>query len=253
MRNSATTAWHVDRARTAVIGLFVGMLPSVCHANAAAPGPLMYYGALNTGAGLWWLVISMVTCVLVEGLLFQVAHVFRRPYLVSLLLNTVSLVAGIPLAFVGAIVDFMITATALTIVTETLVAVGMRSMRTINGVVTSGSRTVLAVLGANTLSNVLLFFLLVWMSREYPPRWVFEKECSENIHALKHACYEYITDHEGSNNSSATTSAVLQYLQQKRMPLCPFGGHYTVDIISTNATCSHTSRNKVKQANDPDR
>jgi hypothetical protein len=148
----------------------------MCLANAACPGPLMYFGAMNTGAGVWWIVISMLACTLIEGALYQVTHIFRRPYLASIILNSVSLLAGIPLAFVGALFDFMLTATVLSIIAEIVVAVGMTRMRTINGVMTSARRTASIVLCANILSNIVLLFLLAWMTDRYPSQWEQERE-----------------------------------------------------------------------------
>ena len=224
------------------------VIPANCLANSACPGPLMYFGAMNTGVGVWWIVMSMLTCTLIEGALYQVMHIFRRPYLVSIILNTVSLLVGIPLTFVGALVDFMLTATVLSIIAETLVAGGMVNMRTVKGVVTSNGRTTGIVLCANVLSNIVLVFLLAWMTHLYPPRWTYERECRRNTWQLREAALTYAHDNSWTNRAPISPDALLQYLPNKHMPLCPFGGTYTV-YVDERITCSHSFSDKPKRHN----
>ena len=77
--------------RIAIALLALAAFPTACLANATIPGPLMHFGAMNTGLGIWWPVLSMLTCTILEGTLLHATHVFKRPYLASAQLNGLSL------------------------------------------------------------------------------------------------------------------------------------------------------------------
>ncbi len=230
-------------------------VPSICLANAAIPGPLMHFGAMNTGVGIWWLVLSIFTCTLLEGIIFHVARVFKRPYVCSLALNGLSLIAGVPLAFVGAALgDFMIIATALSIVTEVAAGVAWRSQRKLNGGTSSARRTVLSVLGGNVLSNVVLILLLVWMSHLYPPRWVYERECMQNIRALQKAELEYQMATNPTNGAPIIQEALLPYLPDNEWPVCPFKGIYHIGAVGQEPTCTHRPGDKpIRNRREPNK
>jgi hypothetical protein len=208
----------------------------------------------NTGFGFKWLVLSMVTCTVMEGILFHLCRSFSRPYYASLLLNLASVAAGIPCAMAGAIIsdvllgsaDFMIVATLLTIGVECFCALKMSNLRVVNGVKRSNTHTITSTIIANLLSNVALFFLLIWMSHLYPPYWVFLRECRENERQIRQAAHHYVEEHNGETNVTITVATLLSYLPDHKMPLCPFGGTYNVQSSLTNyhQFCTHGRRDK---------
>lgn len=238
----------------------MALVPVICCANSAVPGPLIYFGMWNTGFGVKWLVLSMVTCTVMEGVLFHITHSFNRPYLASLLLNLASVAVGIPCAMAGAIIsdvllgsaDFMIVATLLTIVVECLCALLMRKFCVVNGVKRSIPHTTVTVIAANIMSNMALFVLLIWMSHLYPPHWVFLSECRDNERMIREAARQYEDEHEGATNMTITADAILPYLPDHKMPSCPFGGTYNVQSSVTNFhCCTHGRRDRpLRRRND---
>lgn len=231
---------------TPLLVLFImALVPIICCANSAVPGPLIYFGVWNTGLGIKWLILSMATCTLMEGILYHIAHSFSRPYYASLLLNLASVAAGIPCAFAGAIWDFMIVATLLTIAVECLCALKMGKLRIVKGAKRSNEHTVASTVIANLLSNVVLFFLLIWMSHLYPPYWVFLRECRDNERTIRVAVHQYEEAHEGVTNLTITADNILPYLTDHKIPSCPFGGTYNVLSSVTNFHfCTHGRRDK---------
>lgn len=204
----------------------------------------MYFGATNTGVGIWWLVLSMLICTILEGFVFHSTRVFRRPYMASMALNGLSMVVGVPLTFVGALVDFMITATALTILVEVVAAVAWSSQRTINGAVSSTRRTILSVVGGNILSNAALFLLLGVMFDRYPPRYVYEIQCQRNLNVLQSAELEYEAATGTTNGSPITQNTLLPYLPGGIWPDCPFHGTYQLGRVGDKPTCTHDRHDK---------
>jgi len=235
----------VNKRNQHFVLLLLALAPAICCANSAVPGPLIYFGVWNTGLGVKWLVLSMFTCTLMEGVLFHIAHSFSRPYYASLLLNLASMVAGIPCAFAGAIVDFMIVATLLTIAVECYCALKMHNLRIVKGVKQSNTHTITSTIIANILSNIALLFLLTWMYHLYPPYRVFLRECFDNELKIRDAVHQYEEEHEGETNIAVTADNILPFLPDHKMPSCPFGGAYNVQSSVTNFHfCTHGRKNK---------
>ncbi len=79
------------------------LLPATVLANTAIPGTLIWFGGMMTVAPWQWVSACMVMCIAVEGAIYRYLQLFSKPFLVSGVLNLLSLLLGIPLALVGVI------------------------------------------------------------------------------------------------------------------------------------------------------
>ena len=229
-------------------------IPAVCYANSAVPGPLMYLGAFNTGLGYKWLLLSMFACIVIEGIIYRLTHLFRRPFLVSAILNGISLVAGIPCALIGAGVadafsleDFFIVATVLTILLEAGVAVFPGKLQQTCGLNAGKRKICLIVAGANIVSNIALFFLFLWMFNIYPPRYHSIQQCRTNVSALHRAEWEYVEAKGLTNGAAIAIADLAPYLPNKCIPKCPLGGVYCIESMGSPITCSHGPRREQQR------
>lgn len=79
----------------------------------------MFFGGALSESPWQWLAVTMIMCVLIEGAVFKYSLQYRRPFLASLYANTISLLAGIPLALLGAVDPTgFVLATAVSIIIE---------------------------------------------------------------------------------------------------------------------------------------
>jgi len=75
----------------------------VVHSNIGGPGPLIYFGAslFSEDSEIRWIIAAMVTCIVIEGVIYHYLKLVDHPYLKSFLANIASLFLGVPIIIVG--------------------------------------------------------------------------------------------------------------------------------------------------------
>ena len=133
------------------------VVPVGANANVGIPGPLIHYGASGSVDPLLWIVVTMVMCVTVEALVFRYSGQYRRPFLASLFVNVVSLLAGLPLGLLGAIDPtwFVLPTIASIFVELFVIRVSAKWSERAQGSIKSSP-----VFWANVLTNIILLGLL---------------------------------------------------------------------------------------------
>jgi hypothetical protein len=148
------------------------VVPGPAHADSGIPGPALWAFGSQTVSMAQWLAVTMAMCVSVEWAAYRYTGRFRRPFLASAVSNTVSLLAGIPLAFLGAVdPTWFILPTVVSIGVEymTIAAMANQVLADPDG------RVGWPVVWANVLSNLMLVGLLyvAWLKAlEEFPDWV---------------------------------------------------------------------------------
>lgn len=137
----------------------IGLLFSItANANSAVPGTLIWFSSSIVSESLGWIAICMCLCILVEWAVYRYSKQYARPLLASLISNTVSLIAGIPLTLL-AVIDpaWFILPTIISIVVEYWTIVSIRRYVLAKGI---EKVSVAPVLWGNVLSNVMMLCLV---------------------------------------------------------------------------------------------
>jgi hypothetical protein len=86
-----------------LLAIFLASHAREAAANSGIPGPLIWLGGSLTANLFQWIGVCMFMCIFVEGAIYKYWRLFSKPFAVSAYLNTVSLICGIPLIFLGAL------------------------------------------------------------------------------------------------------------------------------------------------------
>ena len=65
--------------------------------------------------------------------------------------------------------------------------------------------------------------------------------CIENIRQMEGAKEQWAMQNQKFQGDTVVTSEVTAYLKDGKMPACPGGGTYTLNVIGTDAACSLTA------------
>ena len=76
---------------------------SYAYANSAIPGPLLIVEWAHSADPLRWIALTMFMCIGIEGAIYHYKNLFIRPFIASTVANFISLIMGVPLAFIGAL------------------------------------------------------------------------------------------------------------------------------------------------------
>jgi len=76
---------------------------SYAYANSAIPGPLLIVEWASSADPLRWIAVTMLMCIGIEGAIYHYKNLFIHPYIACIAANFVSLIMGVPLAFIGAL------------------------------------------------------------------------------------------------------------------------------------------------------
>lgn len=143
------------RAVSVAVGMWF-MVP-LARADSGIPGPAIWAFGSQTVSMVQWVVVTMAMCISVEWAVYRYFRRFRRPLAASAFSNTVSLVVGIPLAFLGALdPTWFLLPTVVSIGVEyhAIAAIGRHVLKDPDG------RFAFPVLFANVVSNAMLAGLL---------------------------------------------------------------------------------------------
>ena len=141
--------------------------PRIAQANAGITSDLVFQGIQYSSNVLLWLLAAMSMCIGVEAAIYAYAGCVRNPIRTSAIANTVSLIAGIPLALLFALLadGFEIyDSVFVLVVLPTLVSIGIEgfvvSWRAKPGIPHRRLRAWAVAIVANVLTNIILAFYL---------------------------------------------------------------------------------------------
>ena len=83
--------------------LFLIFPINLAQANMGIPGPMILFGSYFTMNPIQWVCVCMLMCIFVEGFIYKYWRLFSKPFWVSAYVNTISLIFGSPLSFLGII------------------------------------------------------------------------------------------------------------------------------------------------------
>jgi hypothetical protein len=135
-------------------------------ANSGIPGPIMWSASALTTNPLQWVAATMLMCVGIEGVIYRYAGLFRRPFLVSLIANVISLIIGVPLALLGAIdPTWFVLPTIVSIIFEGLVIRWLpQSLQAVNPATPESRRRIFrAVIWSNILTNLIMASYILYL------------------------------------------------------------------------------------------
>jgi len=146
----------VARIVVAVAGVLIGAL---AFGNVGVPGPIMHFGASMSVSPLQWVAVTMTMCILIEAAVFLYSGQYRRPFLASVYANVLSMLAGFPLAFLGAFdPTWFIAPTILSIIIELLlIRSGHAWFEAANGTIKASP-----IFWGNVLTNAIMLGLLLY-------------------------------------------------------------------------------------------
>ena len=126
--------------------------------NAGIPGPLIlaFGSILDSRSLVQWLAASMFMCVGIEAAIYRYYSLFAAPLRNSFTANVISLIAGIPLAFLGAVDPTgFVMPTVISIYVEWLYL----RFRLRDAV--PKRKAFIVVIGANVLTNIILYLYIL--------------------------------------------------------------------------------------------